>query len=145
MLSHTNVGAHKRPLGLQCTYVKIQIPQFRHVPAHHSVAVAENDLSQVEWEEHIYKQDLVRPYQPLLLCLQMQSAAAAYRTTKCCRAQTQHSTHNGVCAAVNNASGLSGQPCVHNARVWRGRLSLFFNCWQAKHAPKPVYEFEFAL
>lgn len=75
------------------THMKVQVPQFSHVSAHHLVAVAEDDLAQIEREQHIQEQDLVCPYQTLLLCLQMQSVSPTLCTAPCSAAQriAQHS------------------------------------------------------
>ena len=49
--------------------LEVHVPQLSHVSAHHLVAVTEDDLAQVEGEQHVQEQDLVGPDQPLLLCL----------------------------------------------------------------------------
>ena len=52
------------------TYLEVHVPEFSHVTSNHLIAVTEDNLTQVEGEQHVQEQNLVRPDQPLLLCLQ---------------------------------------------------------------------------
>ena len=49
--------------------LEVQVPELSKVGAHDLVGVHKDDLAQVEREQHVQEQDLVRPDQPLLLRL----------------------------------------------------------------------------
>ena len=51
-------------------HLQVHVPQLRKVGAYDLIAVHKDDLAQVQGEQHIQEQDLVRPDHPLLFCLQ---------------------------------------------------------------------------
>jgi hypothetical protein len=49
--------------------MEVKIDQFLQVRSHDLVRVHKDDLFQVHWEEHVQKEDLVSPDDPLLFGL----------------------------------------------------------------------------
>ena len=49
--------------------LKVHVPQLFHVRAHHLIGIHKDYLLQVQGKEHVQEEHLVRPDNPLLLCL----------------------------------------------------------------------------
>ena len=52
--------------------MQVEVHELLQVRADDLVRVNEDDLLEVHREEHVQEQDLVRPYDPLFLCLRAQ-------------------------------------------------------------------------